>query len=96
MFDRRYGLYLRGLVLADVQARADSADTGHSPGLNVGGGQFSGGVRVPVQRGGQFGYGGYTAGCGCGYGLAQQVRKRRAEPERDGRQALQRLNRWGL
>lgn len=66
MIDRGYGLYLRGLVLADVQARADSADTGHSPGLNVGGGQFSGGVPCPFSAAGSLGTAGTPPGADAG------------------------------
>ena len=75
-------LYLAGLVLADVQPGADSADAGHLPGREVSGEQLGGGFPVAVQPGERAGY---VIGYG-GYG-AQQVRERRAEPERGDGQA---------
>ena len=85
-------LYLLGLRLADVKFSADTADA-----RDLAPGQFFG-ERLSlgrVQPGSvqvHPGYGGYGRGCGLRYlgagtGLAQQVRQRGAEPERDHRQA---------
>ena len=53
-------LHLAGLVLADVQPGADSADTGNPARVDVGGEQLGRGVRVPVQPGVRCGYSGYA------------------------------------